>query len=132
MTVGWLTRLALSWGARLYTWGAVRFLLDEPMPENHLDPLPVRDPDRAAALIIAELKAIPRAVRDNITYHDAEVRLQTERLMRRYDLGGALNEAAQRAIADKQTAVPPGYPTEMQKRALELQEKTLKDRIARS
>jgi hypothetical protein len=124
MTVGWLTRLALSWGAALYTWGAVRFLRSD-------DP-PINDSKRVAELIGSELRAIPRAVQENIIYHDAEVRLQTERLMRRYDLGGALNEAAQRAITDKQTAVPPGYPTEMQKRALELQEKTLKDRIARS
>lgn len=130
--MGWPTRLAITWGTALFTWGTVRFLLSEPEPETGLDLAPVRDGPRAAKLIGAELRAIPEAVRRNIIYHDAEVRLQTERLMRRYDLGGALNEAAQRAIADKQTKVPPGYPTEMQKQALRLQEETLKDRIARS
>ena len=53
-------------------------------------------------------------------------------LLVRYDLGGVLNEAAQRAIADKATQVPPGYPTEQQKLALKLQEETLKDRMRRS
>jgi hypothetical protein len=83
-------------------------------------------------LIGVELKAIPREVRANIGYHDAEVRLQTERLTRRYDLGGALNEAAQRAMEDKRTQVPPGYPTEQQKRALDLQAQTLRERIGKS
>jgi hypothetical protein len=129
--MGWATRAAITWGSFLFTWGAVRFLLSESAGE-HLDPPPVTDGVRAAKLIGVELRAIPAAVRRNITYHDAEVRLQTERLMRRYDLGGALNEAALRAAEDKRTQVPPGYPTEMQKRALELQEQTLKDRIAKS
>ncbi|HEY1427825.1 MAG TPA: hypothetical protein VGF50_14225 [Caulobacteraceae bacterium] len=91
--------------------------------------LPVADRARAAGLIGVELRVIPEAVRRNLIYRDAEVRLQTERLMRRYDLGGALNEAAQRAMEDKKTQVPPGYPTELQKRALEVQAQTLKDRI---
>jgi hypothetical protein len=130
--IGWLTRAAISWGATLYTWGAVRFLLADTERENRLDPPPVTDAARAARLIGIELRAIPRAVRDNITYRDAEVRIQTERLMRRYDLGGALNEAAQRAIQDKQTVAPPGYPTPLQERALKLQEDTLRDWIRRS
>jgi hypothetical protein len=129
--MGWLTRAALTWGSFLYTWGAVRFLLADTEQETRLDPPPVTDAKRAAELIGAELKAIPGAVRENITYRDAEVRMQTDRLMRRYDLGGALNEAAQRAIANK-AAVPPGYPTPLQERALKLQEETLKDRIRRS
>jgi hypothetical protein len=129
--MGWLTRAAISWGATLYTWGAVRFLMDDTEQETSLDPLPITDGVRAAKLIGAELKAIPRAVRDNIIYHDAEIRIQTDRLMRRYDLGGALNEAAQRAIENK-AAVPPGYPTPLQKAALKLQEDTLRDRIKRS
>ncbi|HLY80827.1 MAG TPA: hypothetical protein VKQ70_15700 [Caulobacteraceae bacterium] len=127
-----ITRLAMTWGARLYTWGAVRFLLaDSKAAGDRLDPPPVTDGARAAKLIGAELEVIPRTVRNNIAYRDAEVRIQTERLMRRYDLGGALNEAAQRAIQQK-AAVPPGYPTEQQKAALKLQEETLKDRIRRS
>ena len=43
-----------------------------------------------------------------------------------------LNEAAQRAIQDKQTVAPPGYPTPLQERALKLQEDTLRDWIRRS
>ena len=129
--MGWLTRQAITWGSFLFTWGTVRFLTSQP-PVGWLDAPPVTDPVRAAKLIGAELRAIPEAVARNIAYHDAEVRLQTERLMRRYDLGGALNEAAQRAMEDKRTKVPPGYPTALQKQALDLQAQTLKDRIAKS
>jgi hypothetical protein len=130
--VSFVTRLALTWGARLYTWGAVRLLLADTERETYLDPPVVTDAKRAAELIGIELKAIPDAVRGNISYRDAEVRIQTQRLMRRYDLGGALNEAALRAMEDKRTQVPPGYPTANQKLALQLQEQTLKERIARS
>ena len=121
--MGWLTRQAITWGSFLYTWGTMRFLATGPEAVTGV---------RVGELIGVELRAIPEAVRRNIIYHDAEVRLQTERLMRRYDLGGALNEAAQRAMEDKKTQVPPGYPTAMQKQALELQAQTLKDRISRS
>ena len=77
-----------------------------------------------------------RAIHDTIIAHfdfqNREQRILSDRLARRFDLGMALNEAAVRAIKEKQAAVPAGYPTAHQMRALEFQAEQLTQTLRRS
>lgn len=124
-----MNRWLLDLASRLFVWALTRDLMETQEPDRVFDNMTTAEVRRLAW---REITAIRVSIIEHYRFQDREQRILTERLKRRYDLGQALNESAQRAIADKQTVVPPGYPTELQKRALELQAQTLKDRIARS
>lgn len=76
-----------------------------------------------------ELAAIPDTIRAHFNYQISETRILSERLARRYDVGMALNEAAARAIAEKQAAkqeFPVNHGlTDRQLKALEFQKEYL-------
>lgn len=62
------------------------------------------DPQVALNVTKQEANAIWGSVRKVITYRAGEVELLEDRLSRRYDIGMAMNEATNRAIAQKQEA----------------------------
>lgn len=78
-----------------------------------------------------ELAAVQESIRAHFEYQTSEADILSERLSRRYDPGMALNEAANRAMVQKQAARDPQL-TDRQKLALKFQEEELKRRIARS
>ncbi len=78
-----------------------------------------------------EVRAISETIGAAACWHKSETEILTERLGRRYDLGMALSESANRAIAQKQAARDPQL-TERQKMALKVQEETLQRIVARS
>lgn len=78
-----------------------------------------------------ELDAVQESIRAHFEYQISEVEILSQRLGRRYDPGMALNEAANRAIAQKQAARDPQL-TSRQKLALKFQEEELKRRIDRA
>lgn len=125
-----MNRLLLGIAAGLFVDALCATLAEEPDPEDwDLHPL---DPVEVEALAWRELRAIRDTIVAHYDFQNREQRILTERLGRRFDLGMALNESAQRAIQEKHAAVPYGYPTPMQMRALEVQAETLTDTVRRS
>lgn len=123
-----MNRWLLSIAEWLYVAAVARYL-HRPDLETLLPPSEVR------RLAWREVEAIPTSILAHFDYQDREQRILSDRLTRRFDLGMALNEAAARAITEKQTsrvAMPVGYPTDKQKMALKLQEETLRERIGKS
>lgn len=59
---------------------------------------------RPRRLVEREVKAVPETVDASLAYQNREQETLTVRLSRRYDIGMAMNEAANRAMADKATA----------------------------
>lgn len=90
--------------------------------------------DRAdlAKLLERELLAIPETVAAHFAYQDREVRILTDRLSRRFDVGSAVNEAANRAIQDKKVAREAQPLTGRQLAALEFQKQHLQKIVDRS
>lgn len=75
-----------------------------------------------AALVRREIKAIDATLEHAAIFHETEVEVLSARLARRYDPAAALNEAANRAIAQKQEAPewePHPLAMELQKRTIE-------------
>lgn len=122
-----MNRLILAICGRLYVWALVR----EIMAPNLDVPLDARE---ARRLVWRELGAIRETVIEHARYQDREARILNDRLSRRYDPGMAVNEAANRAIAAKQAAGErsPDTLTDKQKLALQLQERTVAERIRNS
>jgi hypothetical protein len=123
-----MNRWLLTIAGRVYVWAVMRYLhrpdLETPLP-----------PGEVRRLAQREVDAIPTSILAHFDYQDREQRILSDRLTRRFDLGQALNEAAARAITEKQTgapAMPVPYPTEKQKLALKVQEETLQERIRKS
>jgi hypothetical protein len=77
----------------------------------------VRDRERAKYLVEREI----REMSETVAYQHSEIEMLTSRLSRRYDPGQALNEAARRAVADKQEQ----RMSPQQKAALEFQKQYL-------
>jgi hypothetical protein len=75
-----------------------------------------------AALVRREIEAIDDTLEHAAVFHETEVEVLSARLARRYDPAAALNEAANRAIADKRAApewAPHPLALEVQKRTIE-------------
>ena len=80
-----------------------------------------------------ELDAIPESLRAHWDYQTREQSILTERLGRRYDLGMALNESANRAIEEKKvTRDTMPQLSGKQLAALEFQEKYLQGLVKKA
>lgn len=124
-----MNRYLLSIAAALYVAALKADLAEEPDPEDwDLHPL---DPAEVEKLAWRELIAIRETILANYDFQNREQRILTERLARRFDLGTALNESAVRAVKERQAAVPAGYPTAHQMRALEYQTEQLTQMLRR-
>lgn len=82
-------------------------------------------------LLTREVAEIPQNVREAMNYQDREQAVLKARLSRRFDLGLALNEAANRAIAEKQDLQKPQLSAKQQA-ALKFQEEYLQRVVDRS
>lgn len=81
-----------------------------------------------------EIAAISESLAKHFDWQDREQRILSERLGRRYDLGMALNESANRAIKerDKDAAKAAPQLTGSQLKALEFQKRYLQNVVAES
>lgn len=79
--------------------GTVRVLNKRNRPKQDRESIHPSHRKQAADVLRRELKAIPEQVRAFAEQQATEVEVLTERLARRFDLGAALNEAAERAKA---------------------------------
>ena len=88
-------------------------------------------PETAARIVDREIKAISEDYRSTFAWEKSEQRILEDRLNRRYDLGSALNEAANRALAGKAKDNPLNWQTPSmsgsQAAALEYQKKYLEN-----
>ena len=91
-----------------------------------------RDLEDARRIFRREVDAVPESYAYHRAYQDGEQAILEERLSRRYDLGMALNEAAQRAIADKAVAREAPKLSANQLKALEFQKDYLKRLVDRA
>lgn len=66
--------------------------------------------DRVGALLDREIAAIAPSVEAYLTHQRTEIEILSARLSRRYDPGAALNEATERAIRAKDTAMKAHAP----------------------
>lgn len=93
------------------------------------------DLNKARYLAAKEVRGTTAALNATIHYQKAEAAAQEERLTRRFDIGMALNEAANRAMDEKKTlrehAARSGL-TDRQLMALELQQRTLQSWVNRA
>jgi hypothetical protein len=125
-----MNRLMLGIAAGLFVDALTAVLAEEPDPEDwDLHPL---DPVEVEQLAWRELRAIRDTIIAHYDYQNREQRILSDRLARRFDLGLALNEAAVRAVQEKQAIVPPGYPTQQQMAALEFHAEQLTELVRRS
>lgn len=125
-----MNRLLLGIAAGLFVDALTAVLAEEPDPEDwDLHPL---DPVEVEQLAWRELRAIEVSILAHYDYQNREQRILSDRLARRFDLGQALNEAAVRAVQEKQALVPAGYPTPRQMDALELQAEQLMAMVRRA
>jgi hypothetical protein len=125
-----VNRFLLGIAARLFVDALAAVLAEAPDPEEwDLHPL---DPAEVRRLAWRELIATEVSIVSHYDYQNREQRILSDRLARRFDLGMALNEAAVRAVKEKQAAVPPGYPTKHQMAALEFQADQLTQVVRRS
>lgn len=125
-----MNRLLLGIAAGLFVDALAAVLAEEPDPEDwDLHPL---DPKEVRELAWREVRAIEASIRAHYDFQNREQRILSDRLARRFDLGMALNESAERAVLEKHAAVPPGYPTKHQMSALEHQAQHLVDMIRRA
>lgn len=87
-------------------------------------------------IIEREVSAIPDSLRAHHDYQSREQAIQNDRMTRRFDMGLALNEAANRAIAEKteaKRAVDPGMNLSAnQSKALEFQKQYLDSLVKRA
>jgi hypothetical protein len=125
-----MNRFLLGIAAGLFVDALMADLAEEPDPEDwDLHPL---DPVEVEQLAWRELRAIRESILAHYDYQNREQRILSDRLARRFDLGQALNEAAVRAVEEKQAIVPAGYPSRHQMAALELQAEELQRVLRRS
>jgi hypothetical protein len=89
-----------------------------------------RTPAEVRTLIDRELAGIEENVRAFCNWQINEQAVLKERLARRYDIGMAMNESAQRALRDKEVAKNAPVLTDKQKAALAFQKDYL-DRVVR-
>jgi hypothetical protein len=89
-----------------------------------------RNPAEVRALIDRELTGIEGNVQAFCIWQMNEQTVLKERLARRYDIGMAMNESAQRAMQDKDVAKNAPVLTSKQQAALALQKEYL-DRVVR-
>jgi hypothetical protein len=120
-----MNRWLLTISAKVYAWALERDLtrpdLEKPLPKGEVRRLAWR-----------EITAIRESILAHFDYQDREQRILSDRLARRFDLGMALNEAANRAIGEKKATMNPAglnYPTPQQQAALDLQARTLQERV---
>ena len=72
---------------------------------NKLDLMGYPQRDRVGALLDREIAALGPSVEAYLTHQRTEIEILSARLSRRYDPGAALNEATERAIRAKKTAL---------------------------
>lgn len=116
----WFTSQALWMSGRLMTWAHMRMAEDRDW-----------DPEIVKRVSQSEQNAIWDQVRAVIKYQAGEVEMLEARLSRRFDPGMALNEAANRAMVQKQAARDPQL-TAGQLMALKVQEETVNRWVERS
>lgn len=116
----WLTTRVLWLSGSLSTWAYIRMAEDRDW-----------SPTTVKHVVQSEQNAVWDQVRKVIEYQAGEVELLEDRLSRRFDIGMAMNEAANRAIAQKQAARDPEL-TGRQKLALEFQKEYLQKVVDKS
>lgn len=89
------TVVLLDLAGRLGRWALLR----------KLDLMGYPQRDRVGALVDREIAAIAPSVEAYLTHQRTEIEILSARLSRRYDPGAALNEATERAIRAKGTAM---------------------------
>lgn len=89
------------------------------------------DVGKARDVARREVWAVPESIRAYFLHQKTEADILTERLGRRYDLGSALNEAANRAMEDKRVQREAQPLTATQEAALKVQREYLQHIVER-
>lgn len=120
----WLVGLIKRWSGAIYAWASLYECVSHGL-----------DREQAKGVIAREMAEIQTTAVKAFEFQLSEQNILSERLGRRYDLGMALNESANRALAQKKVAMTESEVPKLtgsQLAALKYQEKYLQDLVEKS